>query len=137
MKNLVKKLMFASVMISALVLTACSSGSKLEMGVAAANKQCPMELGGGMAITSIATEGSSVVYTCEVDGSAGITVSAFAMPEVQTAMKTAMVESLKSDESDTKELIEMVKEANYSLIYRFVSTDSDEKVDIVITPEEL
>lgn len=139
MKNLFKKLFFISAVMGALVLASCSSGSKVEIAVGAASADCPMDLGEGLTITDIDTEGNNVVYNCVVDESDGETsVADFDDPIVRSAMKEAMMEFLLDDsDPDMKEFIDLVKDANYNIVYRFVGSHSNAKVDVVVYAHEL
>lgn len=132
-----KKLFYLFALVSAIVMSSCSSGSKLEFQVAAANKQCPMSQGPGLTISKICTEANNVVYVCDVDEyQANLSVEEMNTPEAMSVMKPAMIQSLTAD-PETQELIELVKDANYNIVYRLIGSPSNNQVEIVIYPHEL
>ena len=59
-KNAGKMVLFTC--LSLMLLTACGQKSKLKLAIAAANKQCPMDMGASGEISSITFDGADVVY---------------------------------------------------------------------------
>lgn len=134
-----KKYFLFCALIIALVLTSCSPEFKLEFQVGVASADCPVDIGDGVTITNIDTEGNNVVYTCVVDESDGETsVADFDDPFVRSVMKEASLEYIKTDsDPDTRELIRLIKDANYNIVYRYVGSHTNAKVNIIIYPHEL
>ncbi len=134
-----KKSIFKSLLVVLLfALTACNPASQLEIAIKAANLECPMDAGNGVTITEIYTEDNNVVYKALVDENELVSVADFDNEIVISLMKAAMIESLKNQNSEEeKKFLELIKETDYNLVYRYIGKSSNYQVDIVITPDEL
>lgn len=139
MKIQFKYMFFIGALLSALVMTSCGPEYKLEFAIGAASADCPIYLGDGITMTDIDSEGNNVVYTCIVDESDSETlVSDMNNHVVRSVAKESILSSLVNNPNpDMNEFINLVKEAKYNIVYRYIGSLSNEKVDIVIYPHEL
>lgn len=134
-----KAFLFCALLSATLVLTSCGPEVKLEYQVGVASADCPMYVDDGLTITDIDTEGNNVVYTCVVDESDGETsVADFDDSFVRSMMKESIMDYIiNNQDPDVKELTKLVKAANYNVVYRYVGSHTNAKVDIVIYSHEL
>lgn len=135
-----KKSIFKSILVVLLfTLTACNlSTTKLQIAVKAANVECPIDAGNGAIVTEIYTEDNNVVYKTSVDENELVSVADFDNEIVISLMKAAMIESIQNQNSkEEKEFIELIKGANYNLVFRYIGNSSNYQVDIVISPDEI
>ena len=122
------------------MMTSClTPEQKMQKSIEAANKECPMDLGGGLTMASVTGEDNNLISTFEVnEETMGISVQLWNMPEVKDAMKKSMVELYKNGSNkDVAELSKMCKEANYNLVFRFEGKPSGEVVEITVNADEL
>jgi len=122
------------------MMTSClTPEQKMQKSIEAANKECPMDLGGGLTMASVTSEDNNLISTFEVnEETMGISVKLWNMPEVKDAMKKSMVELYKNGSNkDVAELSKMCKEANYNLVFRFEGKPSGEVVEITVNADEL
>ena len=132
--------MFLSIVSVAAMMTSClTPEQKMQKSIEAANKECPMDLGGGLTMASVTSEDNNLISTFEVnEETMGISVKLWNMPEVKDAMKKSMVELYKNGSNkDVAELSKMCKEANYNLVFRFEGKPSGEVVEITVNADEL
>lgn len=139
MKNQFKFMFIICALLSALVLNSCAPEYKLEFAIGTASAECPVDLGDGITITEIDSEDNNVVYTCIVDESDSETlVSDMDNHRIRSVMKESILSTLvNSSDPDMNEFINLVKEAKYNIVYRYIGSLSNAKVDIVIYPHEL
>ena len=110
-KNAGKMVLFTC--LSLMLLTACGQKSKLKLAIAAANKQCPMDMGASGEISSITFDGSDsgikFIYKGKTSGN-----------EVECYLTTQDLKDIlngggaSADSSDEKKLEEQVKMTNVS-----------------------
>ena len=132
--------LFLSIVSVAAMMTSClTPEQKMQKSIEAANKECPMDLGGGLTMASVTGEDNNLISTFEVnEETMGISVQLWNMPEVKDAMKKSMVELYKNGSNkDVAELSKMCKEANYNLVFRFEGNPSGEVVEITVNADEL
>ena len=132
--------LFLSIITVAAMMTSClTPEQKMQKSIEAANKECPMDLGGGLTMASVTGEDNNLISTFEVnEETMGISVKLWNMPEVKDAMKKSMVELYKNGSNkDVAELSKMCKEANYNLVFRFEGKPSGEVVEIPVNADEL
>lgn len=132
--------LFLSIVSVAAMMTSClTPEQKMQKSIEAANKECPMDLGGGLTMASVTGEDNNLISTFEVnEETMGISVQLWNMPEVKDAMKKSMVELYKNGSNkDVAELSKMCKEANYNLVFRFEGKPSGEVVEITVNADEL
>jgi hypothetical protein len=132
--------LFLSIVSVAAMMTSClTPEQKMQKSIEAANKECPMDLGGGLTMASVTSEDNNLISTFEVnEETMGISVKLWNMPEVKDAMKKSMVELYKNGSNkDVAELSKMCKEANYNLVFRFEGKPSGEVVEITVNADEL
>lgn len=132
-----KKFFYLFALIASLMITSCTSVGKLEMAVAAASAECPMELDEVTNVVDIKTEDNNVVYECVVDeDKTGFDVSLFDDVEAKKLLKKEQKSFLQHN-LETIEFVKLVKEANYNLIYRYTGSNTGYKFDITIYSYEL
>ena len=121
------------------MFSACTSEGRLNVLVGATSAECPMDLGDGLTITNIDTEGNNVVYTCVVDEmKSEISVADWDNSFVRSMMKEYIINDFISNpDPDMKELIQLVKEANYNFVFRYIGSHTNNKIEIVVYPYEL
>ncbi len=132
--------LFLSIISVAAMMTSClTPEQKMQKSIEAANKDCPMELGGGITIASVKGENNNLISTFEVnEETLGMSVQLWNMPEVKDAMKKSVVEMYTNgNNKDVAKLTELCKEANYNLVFRFEGKPSGEVVEITVNADEL
>ena len=100
-KNAGKMVLFTC--LSLMLLTACGQKSKLKLAIAAANKQCPMDMGASGEISSITFDGSDVVYVLLMNESF---LNIDALKENPDAMKSAVTVMFGNPQGSIKEMLE-------------------------------
>ena len=134
-----KKLITLLLLAVSLSVFAESPVSQLELAVREANVDCPFDLEDGLTITKLSTEANNVVYTCMVDEVATeLTIEDMLIPEVNEVMKALLLESMQdTSDDDINEFRNLVKQARYNVVYRFINTNTGKKIDIKIYTNEL
>lgn len=118
-------------------LASCSSSSKVEVAVKAANQQCPIDIGGGAKVTKIVTESHEIVFYCKCDeAQLGGTVTELYEGPQKSIIKEALTQELHSG-SDEQAILDLCKEAQYNIKYLMEGSPSGEKVEITISHEEM
>ena len=129
------------VMTIAVMNTACTSNSQLDLAIRIAAADCPMVIDEMTTVTDIFREEGNVVYACSVDeGIAEVSVSELDMPLIRDVMKNAMLETLKEmneNDDDFKEFVKLCKDAGCNIVYRYIGSESGYSMDIPIYPSEL
>lgn len=130
-----------SIIVVALCLTvsinSCTTESQLEIGVAVANSQCPIDCGSGLEITDVTMENGNVVYNCNVNESvSGVyDIQLMKSPEVKEAMMAAI--TIDNSDPDVKAFMDAIKETGTDIIFRFNGIETGESVQITIDSTEL
>ena len=101
-KNAGKMVLFTC--LSLMLLTACGQKSKLKLAIAAANKQCPMDMGASGEISSITFDGSDVVYVLLMNESF---LNIDALKENPDAMKSAVTVMFGNPQGSIKEILSL------------------------------
>jgi len=130
--------MFA-MMLGLLMVSACTSKTKLEIAAAVANKECPTDLGDGLIMEKIYTEASALVFEYVFDEMENeISVSDMDDPYVRAVMKESVLDELKNNtDEELVELLQLVKETHYNMIYRLVGSHTGRQLDIICYSHEL
>ena len=102
-KNAGKMVLFTC--LSLMLLTACGQKSKLKLAIAAANKQCPMDMGASGEISSITFDGADVVYVLLMNESF---LNIDALKKNPDAMKSAVTVMLGNPQGAIKEMLDLV-----------------------------
>ena len=136
MKKNLHSIVSTFILCVALVCSACTSESKLQIAAAAADMECPIDCGPGMEITSVDVQGGDLVYTCEVNESiSGVyDLQLLDSPVVKQATKEAL---FSQNSSEVQELIEILKDANADIKFKYYGVESGETVTITIHDYEL
>lgn len=132
-------------LLSLAVLTASAqlgslySTASVEIGARVLSAKCPISLGEGHTITSVDTEGHNLVFTYVIDERYDDTTLYYLRnsKSYRAEVKDELRDMLLHSDSDTRDLVKRVKKASYSIVYRFVGSYSNSKVNIVIYPNEL
>lgn len=135
-----KKSIFKSLLVVLLfTLTACNpSATKLQIAIKAANLECPMDAGNGTTVTEIFIEDNNIIYKTLLEENETVAVENFDNEFVKSIMQASLVEYLNNqNNTEEKEFLKLVKEANYNIVYRYIGNSSNYQVDIVISPDEL
>lgn len=136
--KIMKRLALVLAVVALTLATACSKKAELKLGVAMANKECPMEIEEGMVVTEIALEGDDIVYTCMIDDDEEITVCDMDDPYLKAIMKEAVLAGLVYEsDSDVHDFIGLIKDTESTIVYRMVGTYSGCEVNIPIRYTEL
>lgn len=119
------------------MVTSCTSSNKLELEIEAASSECPFTVDECTTCVDIFSEGTNVVYKYVVD-EAELTVADLNNPEGIAALKNEIHQSILTDENqDVKDLYNLIKEAKYNLIFRYIGGSTGESIDITIYNHEL
>lgn len=136
--SLMKKTFILSMLIAvfAIAFTSCTAGNKLEASCVIANKQMPQQVDNGVTMESVEYIDGDVVYTCEVNENISpATVSD--LESAQDVMKDAMIQTMRYGDSDTRELVKLVKEANANIKFIYKGHPSGDQFTITVHPSEI
>lgn len=103
----------------------------IEKDVYASNEDCPIEAEEGITITNIKMSGNYIVYRAECDEDV---VSIQSCKMNKKSLKKEIISSVKVDNND---FINLLKEGNIGLIYKYVGNVSDDVCTIIIEPSDL
>lgn len=124
-----KKKLFALFCLVLLLVVSCSpSSTSLELSLREARKELPMEVDEGLVVTKILKENKNVIYVCEVDENL---YDIDEIKDLKYEVKDDIIKELKSD-AETRELLNLIKNTDSRLIYRYIGDRTNQKVDIVI-----
>lgn len=98
------------------------------------NSRCPYPVEVGVVMKKVVNEEGSIIYYAELDEEM-YDIRAFKDPEVMTQMR-ASIEELFSDPMSVAH-IKILNSLNKGVIYRYVGSNSGQKVDIAFTPNDL
>lgn len=108
------------------------------MGIAVANRKCPMEIEKGMVVTEIAMHGDDIVYSCEMDETGGISICEMNNPYVKAVMKEALIMGLRfNTDSETQDFIELIKDTESTIVCKMTGTSSGCEMSIPVRYTEL
>ena len=128
-----KKILYVLAFAISTILTSCSPAGQIEIAVAAASSECPIELDEATTIVDIITEDNNIVYKCVFDeAEAGMDLSEIAGIEFRKIQKQLFLNEFKSLQKQDEayaELIKLCKEANYNIKYRMIGSMTDYKYD--------
>lgn len=132
-----KKIIFVALTICALIISACTPSNKLEFEVGAASTECPFAIDEITTCVDIFTENNNVVYKCVVDETE-FTMQDLNNPDGKSALKDNMyINRLANEDQDVEDFYNMVKEAKYNIVYRYIGASTGESFDITIYNHEL
>jgi len=107
----------------------------LEADIRKSNRQCPMNAGSGITITSIEMSGKYVVYNAQCDESI---VSIDALGENRLNVKQSIIETLRAESGLAENaFINLLKKSNTGLIYKYEGSTSGKVCSIKINASEL
>lgn len=107
----------------------------IESQIRLTNAQLPMYTGGGMTIMKLALEGNYLAYTYECDENI---VSIDRLNDNRVELKRLLINELTtSTDSMIKMLVEMCKEADLGIIYRYVGDTSGKDCTVYLNNSEL
>lgn len=133
---MMKRICFVLALVSALMM-ACTSNPDLEAAVAAASVGCPRQSGEGMVCTKVIMEGQSVVYVYMYD-ELMLPVAAFKDPIVKAMLRDEIVDYYRNEASkEDRNLVKQCLAANYDIVYRFVSCNSEVASNVLIDPHKV
>jgi len=132
-----KKIIFVALTICALIISACTSSNKLEIAIGVAAKECPFTVDEYTTCVDIFSEGTNVVYKYVVDEDE-FTVADLNNSEGRATLKNEIyLNILANDNKDVEDFYNLVKEAKYNIIFRFIGGSTGESIDITIYHHEL
>lgn len=120
--------------LTAFAFVACNNTSKLENAVKMANSECPIELGDYAEFTSIKYIDGKVQYILTVDDDL---FDLRSIKENKQLAKKQIIMALSNPNSGSRELIEIIKEADADLVIVYKGSKSGKKVVLEITADEL
>lgn len=127
-----------AVLVGLLAAQACSPEDKIALGAKAVNRECPINCGNGMTITGLHVDDSSLVYECLYEEGGKHTVEEINTPIVALFVKGKIISALRGTKNQMAiELLRLVAEADYDLVFEFTGTPSQTHATIVIDSEEL
>lgn len=122
---------------TALCLFSCTSKDQLKIAVEVAAADCPEDLGDGITMKDILLENGDVVYICEMDEEY-YDIEGCNDPLIQASWKASIMEFIYNNEdANIDEFINIVKESEADIIYRYVGNVSGDGFDIIINNSEL
>lgn len=134
MKRNITKLFFVA-MIGVMFASCATPVSRLETAVKAAQKELPVDTGAGMILTNMYLENNQMITVFECDEDI-LDIELLQMGF--DANHDEVVANIKNTtDSDSKMVIDLVKEANYDYVMKYVGSTSGNEAVIVVTPEEL
>ena len=131
-KNAGKMVLFTC--LSLMLLTACGQKSKLKLAIAAANKQCPMDMGASGEISSITFDGSDVVYVLLMNESF---LNIDALKENPDAMKSAVTVMFGNPQGSIKEMLDLVVGTDSGIKFIYKGKTSGNEVECYLTTQDL
>lgn len=132
MKNIVY---VSCVMLALIMLSACgSSKEQLKADVEAANKECPMTIDEVTVLSSVSMEGNNFVYNYSIDENY---VSVADVEQNKAVLRASIKERLSNPDQLIQKVIEVCKNANAGLSYRYVGDVSGDVSVINFSPSEL
>ena len=120
--------------LSLMLLTACGQKSKLKLAIAAANKQCPMDMGASGEISSITFDGSDVVYVLLMNESF---LNIDALKENPDAMKSAVTVMFGNPQGSIKEMLDLVVGTDSGIKFIYKGKTSGNEVECYLTTQDL
>ncbi len=129
-KNAGKMVLFTC--LSLMLLTACGQKSKLKLAIAAANKQCPMDM--VFAIFSITFDGADVVYVLLMNESF---LNIDALKENPDAMKSAVTVMFGNPQGSIKEMLDLVVGTDSGIKFIYKGKTSGNEVECYLTTQDL
>ena len=131
-KNVGKTVLFTC--LSLMLLTACGQKSKLKLAIAAANKQCPMDMGASGEISSITFDGADVVYVLLMNESF---LNIDALKENPDAMKSAVTVMFGNPQGSIKEMLDLVVGTDSGIKFIYKGKTSGNEVECYLTTQDL
>ena len=131
-KNAGKMVLFTC--LSLMLLTACGQKSKLKLAIAAANKQCPMDMGASGEISSITFDGADVVYVLLMNESF---LNIDALKENPDAMKSAVTVMFGNPQGSIKEMLDLVVGTDSGIKFIYKGKTSGNEVECYLTTQDL
>ena len=131
-KNVGKTVLFTC--LSLMLLTACGQKSKLKLAIAAANKQCPMDMGASGEISSITFDGADVVYVLLMNESF---LNIDALKENPDAMKSAVTVMFGNPQGSIKEMLDLVVGTDSGMKFIYKGKTSGNEVECYLTTQDL
>lgn len=108
--------------------------SKLKLAIAAANKQCPMDMGASGEISSITFDGSDVVYVLLMNESF---LNIDALKENPDAMKSAVTVMFGNPQGSIKEMLDLVVGTDSGIKFIYKGKTSGNEVECYLTTQDL
>lgn len=106
----------------------------LEIMAVSANAQCPMQVDEATTLSSASLEGSNFVYNYSLDENS---VSIEALKQNKTVLKANIKQTLFAPDPIVKQMVDLCKEANIGLLYRYVGEVSGNVCVVKFAPSEL
>lgn len=108
----------------------------LQMSALTANVQCPMQIDRFTVMTSVDVEDGNLVYVYEVDERY---VSINALRAAKTQLRAVIKNQLLSRSVDPSmsKLLQICKNAEANIVYKYVGEQTGDKMKIVLDPSEL
>lgn len=111
-----------------------TDADKLDAALRSTNLQMPMDLGDGLVITQVITEGNTVFYLCSVDEHQ---LDFKLLKSQAAALKQEITANLAALSGSDAKFIELIANAHKQLGYRYKGTTSGQQMDITLTTDEL
>lgn len=134
MSKLFKTIVNAWLLSCLLWVVGCSQKTKLEAGIEAANKQCPISLGMAGEVTAIRFDGKNVVYELSVDEAF---LNLEALGKSPEAMKAGIGTMLSNPKGDVKKTLELVIETGSGIKYVYKGKQSGKEASCYLNTDEL
>ena len=120
--------------LSLVLLTACSQKSKLKLAIEVAGKQCPISVGVAGEVTSIAFDGTDVVYSMLMNEDY---INLEALGKTPESMKSGVTAMFKNPKGEIKKMLELVVAANSGIKFIYKGKTTGKEVECYLNTEEL
>lgn len=114
-----------------------SSSNLLAASIKLANNSCPTTIDEGMVNTSIIYNDDVVIYNTECDEAVLGEECISLLRQNRASLKADLIADLTSEEGIDGDFIQLLKEANAKITYRYIGVPSGKKLDITISPSEI
>lgn len=106
----------------------------LKLGIEQADNGMPMDLGSGLTMKSIRLQGNNLLYTVECDEDQ---IPVDLLEVAKDEMKTAMIEMVKTGDSDMKFICKALVKTHRGMDFKYVGDTSGKSCTVHLTTNEI
>lgn len=130
-----KLLSILFVMTLVLGVAACAPVDRLKQDIKRSNKDCPMDLGGGLKITKFTYDESTSECVMHLNLPSGIDVEDLDREKVE--MKQALMAAFSGSDKEIKDMLELLADADSGMRIDITSGFNRKSTSISISPSEI